>query len=190
MKTKHNPTFYFALLALLLASLACTINVGGPEVADAPVPISAEAVQSLEQEIKAAWAAGEQTGVVTLRMNETQITSYLELWLATQSNPLFASPQVYLRDGQMRIYGKARQGYFEANIGIIVQVGVSDEGKPKIEILTADFGPWPAPSELNQVITAVITEAYTGVIGPAATGLRIETVSIADGVMTLTGRIR
>lgn len=190
MKHKPNRSIRIALLAMLLASLACTINIGGPEYTEPPIPVSAEAVQSLQQEIQAAWATGEQTGIVVLMMNETQITSYLDAWLAAQSNPLFSKPQVYLRDGQMRIYGKARQGYLEANIKIVVQVGVTDDGKPKIEILSADFGPWPAPSELNQVITAVLTEAYTGVIGPAATGLRIDTVTIADGLMTLSGRTR
>jgi hypothetical protein len=33
-------------------------------------------------------------------------------------------------------------------------------------------------------------EAFTGSFGPVATGLRIETITIADGIMTLTGRIR
>ena len=58
------------------------------------------------------------------------------------------------------------------------------------EIASADFGPFPAPEGLKNALTAMMQEAYTGSLGPVATGLRIETISIANGVMTITGRIR
>ena len=67
---------------------------------------------------------------------------------------------------------------------------VDENGKPKIEIVSADFGPLPAPEGINAAISAMIQEAYTGAIGPVATGLRIQTISIADGIMTISGRIR
>jgi hypothetical protein len=108
----------------------------------------------------------------------------------SDQKPLITDPQVYLRDGQMQIYGKTQQGMFAANIGIIVQVGVDAEGKPLIEIVSADFGPFPAPEGLRNAITAMVEEAYTGSLGPVATGLRIESISIAGGVMSITGRIR
>ena len=90
----------------------------------------------------------------------------------------------------MKIYGKSQQGMYAANIGIIVNMGVDELGKPKIEIVSADFGPFPAPAGINNALTAMIDEAYTGAIGPAATGFRIETITIADGIMTITGRIK
>ena len=108
----------------------------------------------------------------------------------SDKKPLITDPQVYLRDGQMQIYGKTQQGMFAANIGIIVQVSVDAEGKPQIDITSADFGPFPAPEGLKNAITAMVEEAYTGSLGPVATGLRIETISIANGIMTITGRIR
>jgi hypothetical protein len=69
-------------------------------------------------------------------------------------------------------------------------MGVDESGQPKIEIASADFGPFPAPNGLKEALTAAIKEAFTGSLGPVATGLRIETISIADGVMTITGRIK
>jgi hypothetical protein len=110
--------------------------------------------------------------------------------LQQDNKPLITEPQVYLRDGQMQIYGKSKQGMFTANIGIIVNVGVDENGQPKIDIVSADFGPLPAPQGLKDAITAMVREAYTGSLGPVATGLRIETITIADGIMTVTGRIR
>jgi hypothetical protein len=193
-KTNTIPIF---LATLILASLACTMFVGGPEYDDlTPIPVSTEAAQSLKDGIEKSLQDGLVSGVVTITITEPQITSYLALRLQSDPNlqqddkPLITEPQVHLRDGQMKIYGKTQQGVFVANIGIVVNIGADSEGKPKIEIESADFGPFPAPEGINDTITAIIEEAYTGSFGPVATGIRIETITIADGVMTITGRIR
>ena len=185
------------LITLLLTSLACTIFVGGPDYTDlVPIPVSVEAAESLKEEMKKSFEAGAQTGIVTLNITEPQITSVLALRLMSDPNmqtdkkPIITDPQVYLRDGQMKIYGKSKQGMFTANIGVIVNMGIDELGKPKIEIASADFGPFPVPNGIKEALAAMIDEAYTGSIGPAATGLRIETISIADGLMTITGRIK
>lgn len=194
---KKKQPLPLLLITLILASVACTVFVGGPDYSDrTPIPVSTEAAESLKDEIKRAAEAGASTGEVTININESQITSVLALRLQTDQNlqqdskPLITDPQVYLRDGQMQIFGKTKQGMFTANIGIIVAVGVDENGKPKIEIVSADFGPLPAPEGLNAAISAMIDEAYTGSIGPVATGLRIQTITIANGLMTITGRIR
>ncbi|RPI91923.1 MAG: hypothetical protein EHM40_14485 [Chloroflexi bacterium] len=186
------------LLVLVLTSLACTVFVGGPDYSSLPpIPVSAEAAESIKEELRRAAEAGAETGVITINLTEPQITSYLAARMQTDPSlqqsdkkPLITDPQVYLRDGQMQIYGKTQQGIFAANIGIIVQVGVDANGQPLIEIISADFGPFPAPEGLKDAITAMVREAYTGSLGPVATGLRIESISIANGIMTITGRIR
>jgi hypothetical protein len=194
--TKYAYQILFT--SLLLTSIACTIFVGGPDYSTLPqIPVSAEAVESIKEEIKRAFEAGLETGVVSFNLTEPQITSYIAQRLQTDQTlqqtdktPLITNPQVYLRDGQMQIYGKTQQGMFAANIGIVVSVGVDEAGQPKIEIVSADFGPFPAPEGLKDAITAIIREAYTGSLGPVATGLRIQTIVIANGIMTITGRIR
>lgn len=185
------------LLTLVLTSLACTIFVGGPDYSSlATIPASSEAAESIKDEVKRAFEEGAQTGTITLNITETQITSYLAARLQSDptlqqdSKPLINEPQVYLRDGQMQIYGKTQQGIFAANIGIIVSVGVDENGQPKIEIVSADFGPLPVPEGLRDAIAAMVREAYTGSLGPVATGLRIETITITNGIMTISARIR
>ncbi|MEW6285284.1 MAG: hypothetical protein AB1509_03575 [Chloroflexota bacterium] len=185
------------LAILVLASLACTVSVGGPDYSDRPViPVSTEAAKSLEDEIRRAFETGAISGEVTIQITEAQITSILAQRLQSDPSlqqdkkPLITDPQVYLRDGQMQVFGKTQQGIFTANIGIVIAVSVDENGKPKIEIVSADFGPLPAPEGLTDAISAMIEEAYTGAVGPVATGLRIQTITIADGIMTVTGRIR
>lgn len=185
------------LLTLVLASLACTINVGGPDYSDLPpVPVSTEYAQSIRDEVQRAFEEGAQTGSITLNLTEQQITSYLASRLQSDPNlqqnnqPLITEPQVYLQNGQMQIYGKTQQGMFTANIGIVVDVGVDENGQPKIDIASADFGPLPAPEGIRDAVEAMVREAYTGSLGPVATGLRIEAITITNGIMTVSGRIR
>ncbi len=190
--------FPLFLLSLVLTSLACVVFVGGPDYSNLPpIPVSAEAAASIKDEIQRAVEAAADTGVITVNLTEPQITSYLAARLQTDPSlqqsdkkPLITDPQVYLRDGQMQIYGKTQQGLFTANIGVIVNMGVDANGQPQIDVASADFGPFPAPKGLKDAITAMVKEAYTGSLGPVATGLRIESISTANGVMTVTGRIR
>lgn len=193
-KIRGLPLF---LLILVLTSLACTINVGGPDYSSLPpIPVSGEAAQSIQDEIQRAIQAAADTGAITVNLTEPQVTSLLATRLQNDPNlqrdgkPLITNPQVYLRDGQMQIYGKTQQGPFAANIGIIINMGVDANGQPQIDVVSADFGPFPAPEGLKDAITAMVREAYTGSLGPIATGLRIEAISIANGIMTVTGRIR
>jgi hypothetical protein len=178
------------LLMLVLATLACRINIGGPDYPDQPIPISTDAAGELQSAVQTAVVAGEASGQETLVVTEPQATSYLAARLMTQAQPLFTQPQVYLRDGQIQVFGIAQQGYFQANIKIVLTASVDEQGQPKIELTSADFGPLPVPAGLKDFITSAIQEAYTGSIGPVATGYRLESITVADGTMTIVGRTK
>ena len=195
MRKKY--AFPIFLITLLLTSLSCTIFVGGPDTSDlSPIPASPSDADTLREQIRKAFEDAVTTGTVSFTITESQITAVLaqrlqsDPNLQTEKKPLITDPQVYLRDGQMKIYGKTQQGMFTANIGILVNVGVDEAGKPKIEIASADFGPFPVPDGIKDALTAMIAEAYTGSLGPVATGLRIESIVIANGNMSITGRVK
>jgi hypothetical protein len=68
IRTFALPLF---LLSLVLTSLACTVFVGGPDYSSLPpVPVSAEAAESIKEELRRAFEAGAQTGVVTINLIE------------------------------------------------------------------------------------------------------------------------
>jgi len=190
MKIKKYALPFF-LTMLLLSSLACTIFVGGPDYPAQTVPVSENEVINMRTLIEQAFSLGAESGSVTLQFTESQLTSYVALKMQEQTNPLFTEPQILLRDGQMKMYGKKDSGMFTANILITMDVGIDEtSGLPKIEIAEADFGPIPAPDGINSTISAIIDEAFTGSLGPVATGFRLESITIADGVITMTGRIK
>jgi hypothetical protein len=185
---KHRILLSFN--ALLLAALACSVFIGGPDLPEERIPVSAEEVANLKAHIEQAVLDGAGTGEVTLQITEPQLTSYLAFKLAEKEKPAFTDPQVYLRDGQMKIYGKVDRGLWNANMLMTLNVSIDETGQPKIEIASADFGPFEAPEALKQTITAIITEAYTGSLGPIATGFRLENITIENGLMGVTGRIK
>jgi uncharacterized protein YpmS len=187
---KNASTSWLAALAVLLTMAACTLFIGGPAYPERSIPVSTEAVGDLQQSIAEAIAAGAITGEMTITITEAQLTSYLAMKLQQQTDPLLTDPQVYLQDGQIQVYGRARKGNFEATALIVLTAGVDENGELKIELVSADFGPLPVPAGLLDIITAMIDEAFTGSIGPVATGIRLTNVAIADGEMTITGQIK
>lgn len=189
MKLLRVPIL-LAWLALAASALACSMFIGGPSYPEKRIPVSEDAVQSLQEQIKQAASAGAQGGVVTLNISQEQLTSMLAMRLAQQQDPFLTDPQVYLEDGQVKIYGRATQGIFEATVGIVLTASVDANGQPVVQLVSADFGPLPAPEGLNKTITALVQEAFTGTIGPAAIGFRLENITITNGQMTLSGRIR
>lgn len=189
MKTKKY--LYLFIVSLVVSSLACSINVGGPEYPAQTVPASPTDAQALRDMIQQAMITGAETGVITLSITESQLTGFMAEKLSQQINPPFTDPQILLRNGQMQMYGKVTRGWFTANMLITMNVTIDETtGQPKIQIASADFGPFPAPEGINNAISAIIDEAFTGSFGPVAVGFRLQTITIADGIMTLTGRIK
>lgn len=178
------------VIAFILSTLACSIFVGGPSYLDKAIPVSTEELQNLQTNLEQAATDAANTGTINLQITESQLTSYLAFKLDQQPHPLITDPQVLLRGGQIDIFGKAQSGIFTANIRITAQASVDVNGEPKIEIVQSDFGPLPAPQGINDGISAFLHEAFTGTLGPVATGFRLDSVTITDGVMTVSGKVK
>lgn len=188
MLKKKYPVFV-ALIALLI-SMACMINIGGPDYPNFPIPVSTEALMSMKEQIQEAVTAGAQTGQITLFITESQLTSFLASKLDSEKNPFLTQPQAYLQNGQFQIFGTVTKGYLKATVSIIMTASIGTDGKLLLELSSADFGPLPVPGSLKEIITSLVTEAYTGSLGPIATGFNLESIVIANGAMMIVGRIK
>jgi len=182
--------FLLTLTVLIITTLACSIFVGGPDFPNETIPVSTGAADNLKAQIESALLAGADTGIITLHITEEQFTSFIAVNMEKEENPAFQDAQVYLRNGHMNIYGKVVRGILNANILISLTITIDQQGDPKIVITNADFGPFPAPEGLKNSMTALITEAFVGSLGPIATGFRLESITIADGMMTVIGLIK
>jgi hypothetical protein len=179
-----------AIAALVTATLACSVFVGGPPFPDTPSPVSTGSAQSLQDQIDQSVTAGGESGVVSVQITQDQLTSYLAAKLAKQTDPALTDPLVLVRNGQIEIYGRAHSGVFTANVSMYVQARVDGDGQPRLLITKTDFGPLAAPQDLNDALASFVSEAFTGWLGPVATGFRLESIDIGEGILTATGRIR
>jgi hypothetical protein len=179
-----------AVLALALGALACTVNLGGPAAPGEPIPTSEKAAQEILDAWKGAALASASTGEIRLIINEAQLTSLVSARLAEKGEPILHNPQVYLRDGQLQVYGTVRQGLFEGEVLLSVSPILDADGALAFEVTSADLGPVPAPEGIRDSLSAIITEAFAGPIGSLATGLRVTTIAIEDGELALVGEIR
>jgi hypothetical protein len=179
-----------AVTALVLATLACELNIGGPETPEVVIPVSTQAFDNLGALWEAAFQDAQESGQVSLVVNESQLTSLLVYRMLEQEDPIIQDPQIFLRDGRMQIFGQAHQGFLTASVRVVLSVELDENGLPRFNLESADFGPLPVPDELLTGLSAMLDEAFTGKIGPAATGFRIESILIDGGLMAISGRIR
>ena len=188
MAVRRN--LWFWLVALGMVTLACTIDLGGPTPPAPPITPPPDAITSLRQTWQQAVAAADAQGRITVTLTEAQLTAFLAAKMAADPNAFFQQPQVYLRHGTLDIYGLVRRGYLTARVRVVLTAAIDPQGLLRLRLQQADFGPWPVPADLLTGLSAMLDEAFTGKLGPAVTGLRLESVTIADGTLTLVGRIR
>jgi len=182
--------FLTMTVALALATLACSIFVGGPDYPEPPVVPSTASAQDAEAAIETAAAQSAETGTFTLTLTESQLTAYVAAKLDEQPSLAISDPQVVLRSGVIGFYGKAQSGLFIANLSVLAQASVDQSGMPKVEVTQAELGPIPMPEALTSAISTLLQEALTGSLGPAAIGFRLESIDVSDGMVTVTGRTK
>lgn len=179
-----------AALTLGVSTLACTLNVGGPKLPAEPIPTSQAAAQEILEAWESAAGASGTTGEVRLIITESQLTSLVATRLAENPDAVLKDPQVYLRQGQIQIYGTVQQGPLQGSVLLSITPYVQSDGTLGFNLTSADLGPLPAPEAVKDSLSAVITEAFAGPIGTLATGLRVTSIAIEDGELALVGELR
>lgn len=174
----------------MTASLACTVDVGGPEPPGPAIPVSQDSATILEEVWGSAVRGAFANGQMLVLLDEAQVTSLLAVRLSQQEKPILEDPQVYLQDGQIRVYGSTVQGPLQGKILITIEPQLDAEGRVTFDVLSADFGPVPAPTTVLDGVSSVLTELFTGSLGSLATGVRITSLAIADGEMAIVGELR
>ncbi len=172
--------------ALASASLACSIGLGGPTPPASPIAISTDAAGELEVIITQA-IGNSQNGEVTVVITEQQLTSFVALKMAEDPEAPIKDVQVFLRDGQIIIFGTATIKNLTAPAEIRLDVTTNADGELDLKVAQADFGPVPVPATMLDAISTGLDEALSGQFGPQATGVKLTNVIVSDGQMTITG---
>ena len=175
----------FILAALIFASIACNYPMRNRST-DA-IQVTTEAVQSLQDDLNTAIEQLKKSGKVRMVIEEEELTSMLALELQKQENPVLVSPQVFLRDGQVRVNGRVNQSGLNADLEVVVEITVTEDGQPSYQVVDATIGSLPLPSSMMDDLSDRIDAAFQNNISPKIANVYIESVTIADGVMVIVG---
>ena len=177
--------FTVLVLGLLAANMACSISLGGPTPPASPIAVSTEAAGELESIWEGA-ISNANGGPISVVITEEQLTSYVALKLAESPNPILQDTQEYLRDGKMLLYGQATIKDIKAQTQVTIGVSTTAEGRLVATLEEADFGPVPVPASVLASLSDALNAVLTGQLGAPATGLTIQSVTIADGQMAIS----
>lgn len=174
--------------SLMLATLGCQLNLGGPQAPEAPPPDSNSTFQEFEGLFEGAAITGD--GHFTVIVTEAQMTSLVAARFQLEEDPFLKDPVILLQDGAIQLHGKVEEGLLTADALVVIEPVIQGDGSLAFSVTSADLGPIPVPDPLRDSLSTMITEAFTGSIGPLATGIRLDTVAIDNGEMAIQGQIR
>lgn len=168
--------------------LACggPLPVGGPTPTYEPVPVSSEAAQSLVDKFN---SLGVASGEVTVSITEGELTSYLDQQLEAQPESAFSNPQVYLRDGKIKLYLTVTTSNLKAN-ALIVMNATIENNRMKLTVDSANFGPVPVPQDVLDSLAATLNDRLLALASSMPTGVGLKSISIADGTMIITAIVK
>jgi hypothetical protein len=177
------------LASLFLATLACQIDVGGPEPPYPLITVDDQVADDVTNLWQSALESALISGEVMLVLDENQLNTFVAKRLAAEDS-LLQEPQVFLRQNAIQVYGYVIQGIIRANIHLSISPILDQEGRISFELTSASVGPMPVPEAVTNTISAILTEAFTGTLGSLATGIRISSLVINDGQLAIVGELR
>lgn len=188
MKITYLPILTLIVI-LMSANIACSLSSSlSSEATPTPthsVPVSTQAVQSFEQSLSMP-TVDAQAGTETIQFTEEQITSYIAYQLQQDPNPIIRLPQVFLENNQVVLQGQIVTDLMTSSGTLTATVGVDQNGTPKVNIVSAQFGSFPFPTALLDAVSKMIDQAINNNINQTSgSNLKIDHISIADHLMTI-----
>jgi uncharacterized protein YpmS len=110
--------------------------------------------------------------------------------LSSQENPSLQEPQVFLQDGQMVLTGKVQQSGLNADLEMVMEVGVTSDGKPDVSLISASVGMFSLPQNVLDDLSAQIKSAFESKIDQGIDKIFIDSIAIDGGEMIIEGHAR
>ena len=184
---RNRVILLLIISALVFASLACNYPMGGKYADPNAIPVTTEAALSLQDDLSSAIEQFKKSGKVRLVIGEEELTSLLAFELQKLENPVLENPQVFLRDGQMRVMGRVEQGGLSADLEVMFEISVTAEGRPRYKIVDATLGSFPLPRAMMDNLSEQVDSALQNNISPRLANVFIDSITITDGEMIIKG---
>ena len=188
-KTQRIGWLSALLIVLLFSSLACNLpGRNSDETTELPViPVTTQAVETLQSEIEAAKEALSSKQTVEIQVSEAQLSSMVAFELQSDTDIPLDDPQIYLRDGQVTILANLTQNQIEVPVEIILEMSTDGQGNLAYQVISGQVGPLPVPENLMNQLTSRLDQIIASQTPINDSPFFIESITIGDGNMTLTG---
>ena len=187
----HKKIFLPILLILILAVLACNAGVSTPSIPTGlpPIPtLDPDLSDKFEDEWQKSLVEAIATGNFSVTITEGQITDFINRKNAENPDASISNVHVFLRDEQIQIIGQTETDAGANTTLQIVASVVVLEGKLQVNVISAQLGPLPVPTQLLDSISISINDALNGQNVEGSEKLQLESIVITDGFMTITGK--
>lgn len=178
------------LSVLILAAMAC--NLGASRINPTPTSasIQPESPENLEETFKETIEESRSGEQIKLEINEQQLTSIVAGSIQEQDEPSIEEPQVLLRNGQIRFLATVERQNLALPAEVVMTVQPDANGRPDFNVVSARIGPLPVSGEVISDLESSLDQTLAAEIESRAPNTYIESIIIADGVMSITGRTR
>lgn len=178
----------FLLLVLVLSSVACGLPTRDLPPTPTTIPVDPAQAQALEDQLATAAADLEAGNQVTLTITDSQLTSYFAKQLEQQNDLSFVDPQVRLTNGNIEMSGNITVEDLSVQASLIFSAYVSN-GSLRVELLDAKIGALPMPDRFLNQVNDTMNANMQDLTSVDGRRLDVQSVTIGEGVMTLTGQI-
>lgn len=172
------------ITVMIFASLACNYARRNAAQSLELDPQSTLSIDGLED------VPIDSQGGLRLVVTEAQLTSLIAEEIGSQENAVLLEPRISLRNGQMVLTGIIQQSGLNADLEMIMDVGVSPDGKPDVTLLSATVGLFSLPQDMLENISAQIKSAFESKIDQGIDKIFIDSITIEAGEMVIQGHAR
>lgn len=189
MRSRSWFTITIWLSILLFSAAACNLFAGRvtPTPTAAPTPIPPES--SLQERAEDSREQFDTQGSFELTVTETELTNLAVRELGQQGESLLTDPQILLRDGQITILGNVEQSGFSVPAEIILVPVISGNGDLQVEVSSMSVGPFAVPQQMRDQVSSLANDLVDQQLAEAG-DVRVEDITIQDGVLTVSGSRR
>lgn len=125
--------------------------------------------------------------LASITITEQQMTSWLAMQMQGQSDLPFSSPQVYLRDGKIQVWGIVTGSESTTATLIIGEVKIDSEKRPYFDIETMQIGQQVLPDFVTTQMEAWLNQMLLDGLEKQAPGLELMNVKVTSGLITISG---
>lgn len=169
------------MLVLLTSALACQIS-GGPKP-PRTLAISPAEAKAFEQAINNV-QVNLLTGIVTITVTETQVSSYATYNLKEEFSKYLQNPLIFFEPNQVHLFGTYLGESVQVDGRIVMEIDIVNQ-MPKFKIVSAEFGPIPIPSAILSTITEQLDKEVAKALAQNTTEYKLDSIILSTGKLAV-----